>query len=226
MAGVDWVLFRAPRSRRAVRDAGGEGRGCLSGGRRTSSVHGDADVAARLAPDGLHLGQQDLFGLARTRGAATSRHLLPLEQEIRRALELEPDYLLLGPCGRREPPGRAGHWVWDGSETVAASPVPVYGIGGSGPGASRRSPHPWRHASPPSAACGIWINSRKGFDPVTASSQGWRASRKPVAEIDEPAAVAAERLPLRILRPRHRFAAVRTGDCLDVFTVIADNRPV
>ena len=134
-AGVDWVLFRAPRL-----EPGRYGRlaervvaACRAAGAQVS-LHGDAALAARLGADGVHLGQHDLAAwCGRTAGQrlGVSCHSEP---EVRRALELKPDYLLLGPVRETASHPGAPSLGWDVfGKLVAVSPVPVYGIGGLNP---------------------------------------------------------------------------------------------
>ena len=131
-AGVDWVLFRAPRLDAPMHAevAAKVVSACHTSGAYVS-LHGDAGLAARLGADGVHLGGRDL---ATYRGRVQGLRLgvsCHSPEEIHAALKLEPDYLVLGPVRETASHPGAPSLGWEKfRELAAASPVPVYAIGG------------------------------------------------------------------------------------------------
>jgi 8-oxo-dGTP diphosphatase len=133
-AGVDWVQFRAPwmEAARYARLAERVVAACRSAGARVS-LHGDAALARRLGADGLHLSQKDLDAHPGRDDGLCLGISCHTAGEIRHALELKPDYLVLGPV--RETASHPGAPVlgWAAfKSSIALCPLPVYGIGGLG----------------------------------------------------------------------------------------------
>jgi 8-oxo-dGTP diphosphatase len=137
-AGVDLVQFRAPDLEPAhYRDLAREVMArCRAAGTR---VHLNASpaLARELGADGVHLSQRALADLAPggwdpALSTGISCHS---REEIRRALQYRPDYLLLGPVNETgSHPGRKP-LGWDGFSSLAAEcKLPVYAIGGLGLG--------------------------------------------------------------------------------------------
>lgn len=133
-AGVDWVQFRAPGmhplsyaalAAKVVQE-------CHAAGAQVS-LHGPLALALahELRADGLHLGQRDLHIRPADRGGLRLGISCHSELEIQRAQELRPDYVTLGPVQATASHPGAEPMGWERfRELTAASPVPVYGIGG------------------------------------------------------------------------------------------------
>ncbi len=134
-AGVDWVQFRAPWM-----DAARYGRlaervvaTCRASGVQVS-LHGDAALARELGADGVHLGQKDLDAYDGRDGRLRLGISCHTAEELRRALESKPAYLILGPVQETASHPGTKSLGWEGFRSIAAaSTVPVYGIGGLGP---------------------------------------------------------------------------------------------
>jgi 8-oxo-dGTP diphosphatase len=97
-------------------------------------LHGDGDLARRLAPEGLH---HPAAALLRRRLAGGSGFLNGVSvhdrSDIKRALSRGAHYLLLGPVRPTASHPERAPLGWDGFRALAADlPVPVYALGGLG----------------------------------------------------------------------------------------------
>ncbi len=142
-AGIDWVQFRAPGLGADVYAAMAEKvlRACRAAGAQVS-LHGHPDLAIRLGADGLHLGQAAVRQLS---PGQTPRGLhlgisCHSEAELARALAFHPDYVTLGPVQATASHPGTTPLGWEAfARLAAASPVPVYAVGGLGPGSLERA---------------------------------------------------------------------------------------
>jgi 8-oxo-dGTP diphosphatase len=208
-AGIDLVQFRAPgldtrefESRaRAVTEL------CHARGAQVV-VNAVPETAKKLGADGVHLSQANLTRLApgsRRRDFITgiSCHSA---KEMAVASAHDPDCLLLGPVQESASHPGMHPLGWERFAEL------VKGCLRSGhrsfPRCSRHRRHP-RLVVPGRAASGLLIGEGiLGGQSVLL--------RQPVTQVDEPAAIAAEGLPLGIVGPRHRFAAMGAGDRLNL----------
>lgn len=135
-AGVDLVQFRAPglEANRHARLAERVVKACRNHGARVV-LNGKPALARDLKADGVHLRQDALDRVKRIdldRGGLVGISCHSAE-EMARALEYRPDYLTLGTVKSTVTHPGVIALGWERFATLAAaSPVPVYAIGGLG----------------------------------------------------------------------------------------------
>jgi 8-oxo-dGTP diphosphatase len=97
-------------------------------------VNGDHGLAREIGADGVHLPARQLMATSRRPQAEWCGASCHDESEIRRAVELELDYVLLGPL-RATPthPGKPGIGWERFAELARGCPVPILALGGLNP---------------------------------------------------------------------------------------------
>ena len=136
-AGVDWVQFRAPGmdALRYATLAAEVVQACRIAGAKVS-LHGPLALALahELRADGVHLGQGQLDIRLSDRKGLCLGISCHSAAEMQQALTLQPDYFTLGAVQATASHPGVTPLGWEHfRELVAASPVPVYGIGGLAP---------------------------------------------------------------------------------------------
>lgn len=97
-------------------------------------ISGDQDLARELGADGVHLPARALMSAAARPQVAWCSASCHDENELARAVELDVDFVLMGPL-RETPthPGKAGLGWERFAELVRACPLPVFALGGLQP---------------------------------------------------------------------------------------------